>query len=201
MFSYLKGVVTKLDNSSMVLDVNGVGFLVSVPTGVMTKFRMYQEILIPVVVLLRESSIDIYGFESEEQKILFNKLLQVNGIGPKVAMSILSAMSISDFLSAVEKNDYKAIAKSPGVGKKLGQRIVLEFKNKMGEDAELSVLLSPHKEVAQDEDEVYLAMVAMGCNSTEARQASNFAKKALGEGAPVEDLIKKALVYIKGGRF
>lgn len=201
MFSYLKGVIAKLDSSSIVLDVNGMGFLLNVPTGVLSRFRIYQEVLMPVVVLLKENSIDIYGFESEEQKLLFNKLLQINGIGPKVAISILSTMSVADFLSAVEKNDYRTIAQSPGVGKKLAQRIILEFRSKMGEDTELSSLLSPQKEVSQEGDEVYLAMVAMGCSSTEAKQASNFARRELGDDAPIEELIRKALLFIKGGRF
>ncbi len=201
MFSYLKGVVTKIDVSTLVLDVNGLGFLLNVPAGVISNFKVYQEVLLPVVVLLRDNSIDIYGFESEEQRILFNNLLQINGIGPKVALSLLSSMSVVDFLSAVDKNDYRLIAQAPGIGKKLAQRIVLEFRNKMGQDTEISALLSPAKEAIQEGDEVYQAMLAMGCSSAEAKQASVYAKKELGDNASVEDLIRKALEFIRRGKF
>lgn len=201
MFSYLKGIVAKIDASTLVLDVNGIGFLLNVPSGVVSKLKAYQEVLLPVVILLRENGIDIYGFENEEQKILFNNLLQINGIGPKVALSLISTMSVADFLSAVNNNDYKLIAQSPGIGKKLAQRIVLEFRNKMGKDTELSALLSPSKDSYSEGDDVYQAMLTMGCSSSEAKQASNYAKKELGEDAPVEDLIRKALEFIKRGKF
>ncbi|MGC8847129.1 MAG: helix-hairpin-helix domain-containing protein, partial [Candidatus Hydrogenedens sp.] len=100
---------------------------------------------------------------------------------------------------AVMGNDYNLIATAPGIGKKTAQRLILEFRNKMGEDTELSALLSPTEDKVIDRDEVYQAMLSMGCSVNEAKSAVTFARQQLGENASVEDLIRTSLQYLKGG--
>lgn len=199
MFDYLRGIVTKVRSQTLTLDVHGIGFLLNVPLSVINKVHENDEMLFPVYVVWREDAVDIYAFENEEQKLLFQTLISISGIGPKMAMAILSTLTVNEFRKAVMGNDYNLIATTPGIGKKTAQRLILEFRNKMGEDTELSALLSPPENKIADTDEVYQAMISMGCSPTEARNAVNFARKQLGEDARIEDLIRTSLQYLKGG--
>lgn len=199
MFDYLRGVITKIRSSSLVLDIHGVGYLLNVPISLLNKVHMNEEADFPVHVVWREDSVDIYAFENDEQKLLFQRLISISGIGPKMAMAVLSTLSVNDFRQAVMGNDYNLIATAPGIGKKTAQRLILEFRNKMGEDTELSALLSPPEDKVIDTDEVYQAMLSMGCSANEAKSAVSFARKQLGENASVEDLIRTSLQYLKGG--
>ncbi len=199
MFDYLHGIITKICPNAIVLDVHGIGFLLNVPLSLLSKVHIDEERLIPVYVVWREDSVDIYGFENEEQKLLFQRLVSISGIGPKMALAVLSTLSVNDFRQAVMGNDYNLIATAPGIGKKTAQRLILEFRNKMGEDTELSALLTPPEEKIVDTDEVYQAMLSMGCSNSEARSAVSYARKQLGDHASIEDLIRSALQYLKGG--
>ncbi|HOL21029.1 MAG TPA: Holliday junction branch migration protein RuvA [Candidatus Hydrogenedens sp.] len=199
MFDYLRGVITKVRTNTLVLDIQGVGYLLNAPISLLNKVHVNEEAMFPVYTVWREDSVDIYAFESEEQKLLFQRLIAISGIGPKMAIAILSTLSVNDFRKAVMGNDYHLIATAPGIGKKTAQRLILEFRNKMGEDIELSALLTPREEVLQDTDEAYQAMVSMGCSASEAKSAVSFARKQLGENASIEDLIRIALRYLKGG--
>jgi len=199
MFDYLRGVITKIRTNALVLDTNGVGYLINVPINLLNKVHLNEEAIFPVQVVWREDSVDIYGFENDEQKMLFQRLVSVSGIGPKIAMAVLSTLSVNEFRQAVMGNDYNLIATAPGIGKKTAQRLILEFRNKMGEDTELSALLSPTEDKVIDNDEVYQAMLSMGCSVNEAKSAVAFARKQLGENASVEDLIRTSLQYLKGG--
>ncbi len=198
MFDYLRGVITKIRSNVLVLDIHGIGYLLNVPINLLNKVRLNEEAIFPVHVVWREDSVDIYGFENDEQKLLFQRLISISGIGPKMAMAVLSTLSVNDFRQAIMGNDYNLIATAPGIGKKTAQRLILEFRNKMGEDTELSALLSPPEEKVADTDEVYQAMLSMGCSATEARNAVSFARKKVGENASVEDLIRTSLQYLKG---
>ncbi len=199
MFDYLRGVITKIRSNVLVLDIHGVGYLLNMPMNLLNKVRLNEEAIFPVHTVWREDSVDIYAFESDEQKLLFQRLISISGIGPKMAMAVLSTLSVNEFRQAIMGNDYNLIATAPGIGKKTAQRLILEFRNKMGEDTELSALLSPPEEKVADTDEVYQAMLSMGCSHTEAKNAVSFARKKLGENASVEDLIRISLQYLKGG--
>lgn len=199
MFDYLRGVITKIRANTLVLDIHGVGYLLNVPSSLINKVHLNDEVLFPVHTVWREDSVDIYAFDNEDQKLLFQRLISISGIGPKIAMAVLSTLTVNEFRQAVIGNDYNLIATAPGIGKKTAQRLILEFCNKMGEDTELSVLLSPPEDKVIDTDEVYQAMLSMGCSANEAKNAVTFARKQLGDNASVEDLIRTSLQYLKGG--
>jgi len=143
---------------------------------------------------IREDAFQIFGFLREEEKSLFVSLLGVTGIGPKVSLAILSAMSASQFAQAVRENDVAAFTKVAGVGKKTGQRVILEMKAKLGQDAELSAILGEQQDMASPEtDDVIAALCALGCTMAEAKKAAGFARNQLGVEASAEELVKAAL--------
>ena len=194
MFAFLRGAVAKKAVDYIELDVGGVGYLVWVPASVQRRVAPEQTVTLLTHCHIREDAFQIYGFLREEERALFRTLLSISGIGPKVALAILSAMGTSDFARAVLDNDVTAFTKVGGVGKKTGQRIILEMKAKLGQDTELSVLLGePEDAKTPDTDDVIAALCSLGCTLNEARKAAAAARKELGEGAPDEEVVRRAL--------
>jgi Holliday junction DNA helicase RuvA len=143
---------------------------------------------------IREDSFQIFGFLREEEKALFELLLGITGIGPKMALALMSALSVQQFGQAVHENNVAALTKAPGVGKKTAQRIVLEVKTRLGQDTELSALLGEtESDVYPQEDDVLEALTALGCTIGEARRAAAQARNQLGAEAPPEELVRAAL--------
>ncbi len=179
------------------LDVHGVGYHVLVPEGVQRRVLPGQEVRLITYCYIREDAFQIYGFLTEEEKRLFVTLLSINGVGPKAAMNLLSVLPPARFGQAILESDVQAITKTPGIGKKTAQRIVLEMKAKMGQDAELSAILGESPEGAEVAelagDDVYEALTSMGCTPQEAKKATAAARKQCGDGAPDEEILKAAL--------
>lgn len=195
MFAFLRGVVAAKTAEHLHLDVNGVGYEVFVPDSVHRRLRPDQPATLLTYCHIREDSFTIFGFLREEEKALFIMLLSISGIGPKVALAILSTMSPAEIGRAVLDSDVTAFTKVGGVGKKTAQRVVLEMKAKMGQDAELSAILGEDDSVddAGDTDDVIAAMMSLGCTPQEAKKAATTARKSLGKDARDEDLVREAL--------
>ena len=192
MFAFLRGAVAHKGVDSISLDVRGVGYELLVPDSVHRRLGPGQETTLLTYCHIRPESFQIFGFLREEEKTLFMMLLGVSGVGPKVALAFLSAMSVPEFGRAILDSDVSAFTKVAGVGKKTAQRVVLEMKAKMGQDAELSKILG---EDAEDEtsDDVIAALLSLGCTSVEARKAAAGARKKLGDEARDEELVRIAL--------
>lgn len=194
MFAFLRGTVAAVGVNRIALDVNGIGFEVHVPDTVQRKLTRDQEALLLTYCHIREDSFQIFGFLTEEEKALFTTCLDINGVGPKAALGIMSALSVSAFARAVQEHDVAAVSRAPGVGKKLAQRIILEVKTRMGQHPELNALLGdPEKREDPDSDDVYEALISLGCTSAEARKACSHARQTSGEGASDEELVRAAL--------
>jgi Holliday junction DNA helicase RuvA len=194
MFAFLRGTIARKGLGHVELDVNGVGYHVSVPDGVYRKLMVDVPATLLTYCHIREDAFQIYGFLREEERALFTTLLSLSGVGPKVAISILSTLSVQEFGRAVMQNDVAALTKVSGVGKKGAQRIILEMKAKLGQDAELSAILGESPEEASpDTDDVIAALCSLGCTIGEARRAAAGARKKLGDDAPAEELVKAAL--------
>ncbi len=194
MFAFLRGVVAAKTLDQIQLDVNGVGYELSVPDSVHRRLAPEQTATLLTYCHIREDSFQIFGFLREEEKSLFLMLLSITGIGPKVALSFLSALSPADFGQAIMNSDVTAITKVPGVGKKTAQRVVLEMKAKLGQHAELSAILGEDGDMDDlGSDDVQAALMALGCTPQEAKKAAAKARKGLGKGASDEDLVKSAL--------
>jgi Holliday junction DNA helicase RuvA len=194
MFAFLRGTVAIKAIDHIALDVSGVGYLVLVPDSVHRKLVPNQEVTLLTYCHIREQEFTIFGFLKEEEKALFIMLLSINGVGPKVALAVLSGISVTDFGQAILEADIKAFTKIPGVGKKMAQRLVLEMKSKLGQNPELSAILGePDLETSVQGDDVYEALTSLGCTAPEAKKAAALARKQLGNDAPDEELVRVAL--------
>ncbi len=197
MISFLKGVIEEKHENLLILDVGGVGYELAVSSNTLSTLPMQgTSIKILTYMAVREDDVSLYGFSSQEEKDLFNKLITVSGIGPKLAISILSGLSLADLVLAIIKEDLKLLSKIKGLGKKTAERLCLELKDK------LSVLDGGSQntsfEPEYDEDAVQLAtdtLISLGINKNEAYMlARSYASKE----ATAEEIISKALRGYKG---
>ena len=194
MFAFLRGTVARKALDHIELDVGGVGYEVCVPEPVHRKLVVNQDATLLTHCYIREDAFQIYGFFREEERSLFRMLLGVAGIGPKVALAVLSTLSLAEFARAVTENDVTAFTRVSGVGKKTGQRLILEMKARLGQDAELSAILGGPEDTATPEtDDVVAALCSLGCTLSEARKAAAAARKKLDSDAPDEEVVKAAL--------
>lgn len=194
MFAFLRGTVASLGINRVALDVNGIGFDVLVPDSVQRKLVRHQDVTLLTYCHIREDSFQIFGFLSEEEKALFMMCLNINGIGPKVALGLLSALSVEALVRAIQEQDVASVSRAPGVGRKLAQRVILEMKTKLGETPELDKLMgTPSGEAVTEGDDVFEALISLGCTAVEARKAAGRAREELGATASDEDLVRAAL--------
>ena len=194
MFAFLRGHVADKTPGEVVIDVNGVGYQVFVSDRVWGQLNVESSALLLTYCHIREDSFQIFGFQRHEEKALFQLLLGISGVGPKVALAVLSTLGVREFRRAVLENDVTAITRVSGVGKKGAQRIVLETKSKLGQDTELSALLGD--EAGGDDesgDDVVAALCALGCTLAEAQRAAKKARDAAEPETPDEELVKSAL--------
>ena len=131
MFYYLNGTVTVLEPNLAVLDVGGVGYACHTTGYTLSQLQKGRQQKLYTYCYIKEEAFDIFGFSTREEQTLFLHLISVSGVGPKAALSILSATTPDQFLLAVMTGDEKTLTRAPGVGKKLAQRIILELKDKL----------------------------------------------------------------------
>lgn len=166
MIAFLTGRVVDKKTSYALLDVSGVGYRLAMATGALAALpAVGDEVTIWTHLHVREDEISLFGFESEDEKQAFEQLITVSGVGPKVALSALSAMSADTIARAIAAEDDKLIATIPGVGKKTAQRIVLDLKDKFGsrELGTSSRASGPSAAAAEASD----ALLGMGFTSAE----------------------------------
>ena len=197
MYSYIKGPLAEVELDHIVIDVNGIGYTVYIPTNCIEYLPgIGEECKIHTYLYLREDAMMLYGFLTKDDLALFKQLLTVGGIGPKGAIGILSALSADDLRFAILAGDSKAIAKAPGIGAKTAQRVILELKDKMSlEDAFERKLEHEHIQVASGNNQVkndaVMALTALGYSSSESLKAVS--KVTIQEDMDVEDVLKLAL--------
>jgi len=163
MIGFLKGIVISASNTSLILDVNNVGYRVACPLPVLVSVVVGSPLSLCILTHVREDHITLYGFNNETELFLFEKLTSVSGIGPKSALAMLSVHSPSSLADAVERNDIEALSHTPGVGKKTAEKIILELKGK------LAHLIG--KEMNDTTLEVRMALEALGYSSKEIHDA------------------------------
>ncbi len=132
MIGSLKGKLVSKRPDNVLIDVNGVGYQVNVPLNILSNLPMEgQDVFLLIYTHVREDSIQLFGFASEEEKKIFIILLGISGIGPKVALNILSGISYNDFINAIESEDVDMLCRIPGLGKKTAHRLILELREKL----------------------------------------------------------------------
>ena len=199
MYAYIKGEVVWIGDTGIVIDNNGIGYNITVPSSVTESgMGIGDEVKIYTHFAVREDAMQLYGFISKDDLTMFRLLLNVNGIGPKAACSILSGLSADDLRFAVLSDDAASIAKAPGVGKKTAQKIILELKDKVDLVDAFEQKAAHNEERASAntdnnaETEAVMALTALGYSNTQALRAVKNASKKQGVSS-VEDLLKAAL--------
>ena len=132
MYSYIRGELAEINSDHIVLDVNGIGYQIYIPTNTLNYLPSIGEMVkIHTYLYIREDAMMLYGFLTRDDLDMFKMLITVSGIGPKGGLGILSTLSTDDLRFAVLSDDAKAIAKAPGIGAKTAQRVIIDLKDKM----------------------------------------------------------------------
>ncbi|MCK4641878.1 MAG: Holliday junction branch migration protein RuvA [Candidatus Marinimicrobia bacterium] len=194
MYAYLDGIVTYKDPTLLLLDVHGVGYEVLIPLSTFERLpRLNERIKLLIHYHVREDAQTLYGFYSKEEKDLFLKLINISGIGPKMAITILSGASPAQFKSRIIAGDVRALTLIPGIGLKTAKRIIVELREKMvGADDKVPEDLDAIFQTAVS-DEALKALLSLGYKRSEAYNALKRASKELGSDAAVETILKVAL--------
>jgi Holliday junction DNA helicase RuvA len=183
MIGFLRGRILRRSPQHIILDVGGVGYIVQIPISTFERLKgTDSEVSLHIHTVLKEDSLQLYGFFTEEEREIFTTLLNVNGIGPKTALNIISYLPPEELRKALQDEDIKRLTKIPGLGKKTAQRIILELRDKI-----------PDKMKKEDRvyDDALSALVNLGYQKTQAREALEVVqKKGLGS---IEDILREAL--------
>jgi Holliday junction DNA helicase RuvA len=191
MIASLNGIVDTIGADWMVVNVNGVGFKVSVPTSVLSEGGVIgREIKLFTHLHVREDELTLYGFAAPEDLRLFDILLTVSGLGPKTALGMLSAMSTDQLSLAIASASTELLTSIPGIGKKTADRIILELRDKVG----AFVTVTPAGRVAQENTDVLSALTSLGYSVAEATRA--IAILPSGKKLSLEERITLSLQYL-----
>lgn len=197
MISFLHGKVVEALPTQVTLDVNGVGYDVLIPLSSFDKLPAPgRDVQLLTQLVIREDAHTLYGFMTSAERDLFRLLVNtVSGIGPKIALNILSGINVTSFRGAVASGDIKSLSQISGVGKKTAERIIVELRDKIGmagawEAASAQRALSPADQKIND---AVLALIALGFKQIEAHDAVRGAQSSLGATAGVEDLVRACL--------
>ena len=191
MIASLQGIIDAISTDSMIVNVNGVGFKVSVPTSVLSESGMIgREVKLYTHLHVREDDMSLYGFGSIDELRLFETLITVSGLGPKTALGMLSAMSADQVAMASASGSVEILTTIAGIGKKTADRLILELKDKVG-----GVMIStPAGRAAQENADVVTALVSLGYSAMETARAVN--SLPTGKRLSLEEKIKLALQYL-----
>ncbi len=203
MIASLRGQLTRMEATYVVLDVGGVGYKVSVPVSVLTTFTEGGPAFLHIYTHIRAEEISLFGFVSPDDQRVFELLLSVTGIGPKVALSILSAMDSESLARAVAAEDSKTLVRIPGLGLKTAQRLILELRDKLAvlmfERKVDQIQAKSQKPPADDLfDDVVEGLVNLGYNRNDARKAADKAVKDNPAQKNMGELLKAALNILTG---
>ena len=199
MISYIKGILEDMSPGMVVVDNHGIGYQMMVPMRGESFHKIGQEIKIYTHMHVREDDVSLFGFLSKEEKEAFELLIGVNGIGPKVGLSVLSTLSVYELKMAVISEDVKTISKTPGLGPKGAKKLILELKDKLSfeELEEDGVGAEIFDTYADSSDSVMITiegLVSLGYSKSEAAIAVNKVEDA--KDLTPEELLKKALKNI-----
>ena len=194
MYYYISGTLVELNSGYAAIDCSGVCYRLNISMNAFSRLsaQLGKKALLYTYLSVREDALELYGFYDNEEHTAFVRLISVSGVGPKAAMSILSTMTAQSFALAVASNDPKTIAKSPGVGLKTAQKIIIELKDKIAKDfAETGLTqddLSPSSSSGSSSDAIS-ALVVLGYTRSEALDAV----KMVDNTQPLEVIIREAL--------
>lgn len=191
MIAYLKGKIIEKSENLIVVEVNNIGYEVNISLNTYLTLTNKEECELFTYMQVKEDGICLFGFSTKQEKELFSNLITVNGVGPKMAITILSGASITDLITGIISEDANMLSKCKGVGKKTAERIILELKEKLSETMQLDgtevAVVDMKNDVVND---AIMALVALGLSKNEAVKRI---KENIDNTDTVETLIEKIL--------
>jgi len=191
MIASLEGIIDAVSKDSLIVNVNGIGFKVTVTTSVLSEMGITgREVKLYTHFHVREDDMSLFGFGSLDELKLFETLISVSGLGPKTGMAMLSAMSADQVAMAIASGSVETLTTIPGIGKKTADRLILELKDKVG-----GVMIStPAGRAAQENADVVGALVSLGYSIQETTKAVNALPS--GKKLSLEEKVKLTLQYL-----
>ncbi len=200
MFYYLKGKLASTSLQTAVIDCGGVGFMLTVSNNTLSHLtRIGEEVTLYTYLQVREDAMELYGFYTEPELDMFKQLLNVSGVGPKAAISVLSAFSPERLASAIVTGDVKLISGAKGIGKKTAERIILELKERIAliesEDGSELVDVSSTQSISSVQKDVIDGLIVLGISKAD---AIRIVKDTT--GSTVEEVMREALRRYNSGK-
>ena len=189
MIAKLKGRIDELKPTELILDVNGVGYQLSIPFTTYESIQNMEETLLYVYTLHREDQFKLFGFSTEDERNLFSTLINISGIGPSMALSILSGIRIDMLIEAVRGDNLAMLTKIPGIGRNKAEKLIFELKRKMKKFEDLHLVSTQGPSLMNDAIE---ALVSLGFDESRAAMVVEEILKEDPE-IQIEIIIKKAL--------
>lgn len=192
MIATLRGEVTQIEDNALVVEVGGVGLRVFVPAPLRGRLKVGGVVLLYTHLVVREDALTLYGFETQAERELFNMLLGVDGVGPRIALAVLSTLTIDAVQRAVFTEESEILSRVPGVGRKTAQKIVLYLHDRLKPADALARVAA----LSDKDSEVLAALTALGYSVVEAQTAIQSLPKDAPDG--VEERLRLALQYFTG---
>jgi len=199
MINSLRGKLIETNLTRVIVDVGGVGYEINIPLSTFDRLpKIGSEISILTHLCHRDDQMTLYGFMTEEEKMLFRMLIGVSGIGPKAGLSILSGISVDNFKAAVARGDVNILKSVKGVGPKTASRLMVELKERIG-------LLPSYEKLAREREpspeqkmitDAVMALISLGYNQASAHKAIKVVLDESEKEIPVEEIIKRALKHV-----
>jgi len=199
MIAYLKGTVLEKSGGTVIVLAGGVGYEVDVPVSTYTAIPdVGTEVSLRIYTKVSEDAISLYGFLTALEKRAFEKLIGVSGIGPSLAVKILSGIAVENLVACIRSADVASLTRVPGIGKKTAERMIVELKDKMEELPSAPGKAAPRKESSFTplEEDVLSALINLGSNAAAAEQAVLKAKGTV-SGPNFDELFRKSLELIR----
>jgi len=199
MINSLRGTLVESNLTLITVDVGGVGYELNIPLSTYDRLpKVGDQMLILTHLSHRDDQMALYGFTTEEERALFRMLIGVSGIGPKVALSILSGISVEDFKAAVARGDVDILKSVKGIGPKTASRLMVELKEQIGimpsyEKLARELELTPEQKMLS---EAVMALISLGYNQASAHKAIKTVLNETDEEIAVEEIIKRALKHV-----
>jgi Holliday junction DNA helicase RuvA len=194
MIAFLKGRLVHREPTHVIIDVNGIGYLVTISLQTFSEIKEQENILLHTHLAIREDAHVLFGFSNESEKRLFQQLITVNGVGPSTAIVMLSYMNSSELKTAIVQEDAGALQRIKGIGSKTAQRVIIDLKDKLKkeswEESQPAISIGTNNTLRK---EALSALLTLGLPKAAAEKSVDAVLKKSGNTITLEDLVKQAL--------
>jgi len=199
MIAHLRGVLLEKHPNQAIVETAGVGYDVAIPVSTFTHLPdVGSEVRLKIHTHVREDALSLYGFLTQDERALFEKLIGVSGIGPTLAVKVLSGLAAPDLINYIRRGEVEKLVRSPGVGKKTAERMVLELRDKLPASTGAAAGAAPAPdELSPVDQDVLSALLNLGCARPQAEAAVRKAKAGGGGMLEFEPLFRRALELVR----